>query len=295
MKSLHMALTAAMLTLGVAVTTAAPAGSSPLAYAPADSEIIISANLRGVIDSKLFQRMLKQKEGEKLDAQLQIVKNLVGANPLKDLDSACVWGRVDQKETIVLVVQGRFNKDALISLVKANDQYSTSVVQGFTVHQWFDDNEKRMKYGVFLDEGDVAIFNSVDTVEKCLATKAANSGFLTSPKASLIPAGSDDAAAWALLIKRDAANGDATRAMKVQPSSASAVITLTDTAIETRLVVSADSQPHAQDWLDIAKGLLAVCRLQEDNAQLRQIAESAKVSAEATGNAVAVQITVPVP
>ena len=142
--------------LALALAGTATAADNLLSYAPADTQIVIGINIRKVADTPFVQKMIREKGGEKAEAQLAVLQGIAGVDLLKDLDRAWLWGRPDDDDSIGVVVEGRINQEKLLNLLKANEDYTTSVMDGVTVHEWKDKGEKRIKYGLFLPEGAAA-------------------------------------------------------------------------------------------------------------------------------------------
>ncbi|MBX7244444.1 MAG: hypothetical protein K1X53_03040 [Candidatus Sumerlaeaceae bacterium] len=289
MKTLKTALAVATLALVGLPAWSETTVKDPLAMAPADSEVVISANVRKVIDSALFKEATAGGEREKLETKLQVLKNLTGVDVLKEVDRLCLWGRVDRDESIVILAQGSFKSDGLIAILKANDEYKTSEIKGQTMHQWFDKKEKRTKYGLVLSEGCAAIFNSTAAVEAALDAKESGKNLLSSDKKKLLPENRDDAALWGMLVKPDAKDSAKFKETLGVKSVAGAIV-LGEKAVDVAVTAHAESAEKAGKLQDVARGIMALGSLQGENAGVRKIASGAKVGGE--GDSASLQISV---
>ncbi|MFH0793646.1 MAG: hypothetical protein V2A74_06390 [bacterium] len=245
---------------------------NPMAWVPTDSEFIISVNVRSVADSSLFQRILREKGGEKAQAVLQILHNLTGVDPLKDLDRVCIWGRIDDNDSVAVLFQGRFNQESLLTLLKVNPMYKVADRDGVQTHEWFDQKEKRMKYGQFLSDGSALIVNQLQTLDAAHQSRTGGKGLVATPKAGMLPAQQERLSAWVALFKpeRELANGKMKDTLQAQSAWASLLLDASGLAV--RVNVQTVSDKAAQGWRDIAQGGLALLRLQQDNKVLARLA-----------------------
>jgi len=267
------------------------AADNPLSWTPADSEFIASVNLRQVADSALIQRILREKGGEKVDATLQVLKSLTGVDLLKDLDRASIWCRIDDNDSVVLLFQGRFNQDTLITLLKVNPKYQATQRSGLTMHEWFDEKEKRMKYGAFLQEGSVVICNQPQGLDAAIqAHSDASKGFLGTPKAKHLPSNSDSLAAWVMIFRPERVLPNGKFKDTLQAESVLGAFVLKPETVTVSLNVKTRTPEAGQGWLDMAKGLIALGRLQQDNAQLCNLAKGAQASLASGGKGVTLEI-----
>lgn len=270
----------------------ARAAADALAWAPADSEFILSINARQVADSDLAQKFLAQIGGEQAKAMLQVLKNMTGVELMKDLDRVCLFGRVKEDESILIVFQGRFREDALTTILKANPKYTQSSHGGVTIHEWFDEKEKEMRFGAFPAEGSAVIANRRESLHALIDTKGSDKGFLATDKAKLLPAGHKDVAAWGLLIRPERVFPDGDFKDTLQAGSATVTLALREGKVAARLAVNTESPEAAGLWLKMAQGGLALLQLQKENQDLRDLAASAKTSQDAASNRVALDVEI---
>lgn len=292
-KTLNL-LGCALLTILVLQISAGSAAGDPLQFVPADTEVVLSLNVRQVVDSPLFQQILDERGGRKARARLRVFRNLTGVDLLKDLDRAYLWCRVNDDDSVVLLFEGRFDQEALTDLLMANEEYRTQVYLGHTLHEWFDKKEERMKYGTFLSDGSVLIANHLPALKNALSVSRDGTGLLSSAKADFLPVGRDTAAFWGVVF--NPGRSIPGRAFKGSMSAecASASVTLGEQVLVLRMDVKADSPEAAQDWHDLVRGLVAFLHLQEERSELQRLAESAKVSLVPEQETVGVEASLPI-
>ncbi len=239
-----------------------------------------------------MQKFLTQIGGDQAKAGLQVLNNLTGVDLMKDLDRVYVWGRVKDDNSVVAVFQGRFNHDKPITLLKANPKYAEGNYKGVTTHEWFDDKEKRVKFGAFLTDGSAVIANQRESLQATIDANGSDKGFHSTPKAQLLPSGYKDSTAWGLLIRPDRAFPNGEFKDTLQAGSATAMITLRDGKVALRLSVNTDSAEAAAQWQKLAQGGLAFLQLQKENAEARELAASAKVSLDSKANRVSLDVEI---
>ncbi len=272
------------------------AAENPLAMAAADAEFLVSINVRQVADSPITDKILQDQKGGQIKAGIQVIQNLTGVDLFKDLDRICLWGRIDDNDSVAIAVQGRFSAEKIIPLLKLNPEYKTSEIKGITIHEWFDKGEKRMKYGAFLSDGLVMLVNKRERLENAIELRAgagAASGFLASPNAKLIPANSDQLAAWLFIMRPNRALPNGKMKDTLQAESALVTATLEPEAISLQARIDVASDEAAQEWLNLLQGVAAIGRLQHDNALVQRLAAGARVSRVEGSKSVAFGLKVP--
>ena len=246
-----------------------------LAYAPADSEVVISLNLRRIADSSLFQQILNERGGQQALARLRVFRNLTGVDLLKDVDRACIFGRMHDDASMLACLSGRFDRDKLSDLLKSNPQYSESTVQGRTVMTWYDEREKRAKYGAFLPDGALLVGNQPASLEAAFTAFDGRKGLLSTDKANLLPRDRDTGAAWAVLYRPHFNNAGRET---LQARSAAGRLDVDNERLAAQLILHADSREAAENWQRLFTGGLALLQLQGDNPTVQAIATAGKVS-----------------
>ena len=283
MKSLHLLLAAALLPLGFTATHGAPAS---LAYMPLETEVAIGLDEQQLAKSPLVLQIVKKRLGDQLDSKVAFIETLTGTNVMKDLTHVTFFGRVNNDNSMALMVEGKLDRAKLLTLVKVNESYRTFQQDGREIHEWMDKDEQRLKFGCFVADNTVIIWNSKDAMDAGLGAMAAPEKSLAkSADAATIPAEADTAAAWAVLFSRNPNSPGA----KLHVAKAFAWANLELNDVVAHATITADSPTAGAQWADLAKGAAALGQLQSQNAVLANLASHAKVTPSADGNAVAVE------
>lgn len=274
MRLLRRTLSVLFISSALAAVAAETQEPAALVFAPADTNIVATVNIKQVIASQPFKAKLSTVPKNKVEAVTGFVKNMTGVDPFKDIDSAWLWGKADKPESFVVMIRGEFKQEQMINLLKTFDDYGTTEAKGMTVHTWFDKKEHHEKFGAFLPDGSAAIFNSLSQVEGALEAKEQGNGFLSTPGAKLIPADWAQTTAWAIQVKPEK-SPRFKETLRAQ--SAILQVNLNDKGAQAEIAINTDGPDSAQKWADMAKGFLAVARLQQSEANLTKLADAITV------------------
>lgn len=284
MKSMRYPLLSILWIAAAALALAqAPKPGNPLQYVPADAEFLASVNLRQAADSDLVQRLIAEKGGTKIPALIQVIKGLTGVDLMKDLDRGVVWGRMDDNDSVVVIFQGRYKRDALLNILKLNPKYKESEQGGVKIYEWYDEKEKRLKFGAFLGEDLVLIANQRKGLDSAIEAQAKGDGFLKNPIAASIPKGENQPQAWVVLIRPDRIFPNGRQKDTLQAQSALGTLRIEPSAVSVRLEIQTAAPETARDWFALAQGALALGRLQQDNPKLKKLAGAVQAKLLAKG------------
>jgi len=282
----------AALPLLLAAPLAAQTNPDPLRWVPADAEFVACVDWRALVDSQLFQDVLKAKTTpQQLDAALGIVKNLTGSNLLTDLDRGVVWGRIGDDNSVTVVVEGRFEPEKLVTIIKANKDYRADNLAGLDFHHWHDDKDGKDKFGAFLDSGTLVLSGAAQNLVDARDTATTAGGFLRTPLAGLLPA-RGSATAYALITRPERALPAGVMDDTLQARAALLTMTMKPQDLALGLVVHADNDDAANKWMQMAQGGRALLTLQTKNANAAMIAQDI-VIARGEGASTTVSLSLP--
>jgi hypothetical protein len=260
-----------------------------LDYAPAGTNLYATVNVKQIAGSDIFKEIVDQPKSRQLLAVLDVAKNMTGTDVRKDIERACLIGKAGQDESMFVMIQGKLNEEALVSLLRANKEYATTEVAGQKVHKWRDDREKRTKFGVFLAPDIAALFNSAEALEASLLAKKSGKGIDAADKAKLAPEAAGESALWGAVIKPVSGPGSEKDTLKLKVATLS--VKLPGNSVEVSLTAHTGSAEAARDWLAIAEGARAVARLQSGNAGLNKLSEGAKATIDESAGSVTLTVS----
>lgn len=275
------------LAAGMCLATGAAANPEALSYVPSGSEVVAHLDMRAVVDSTLFRALL-EKQGEQAQAQLNIARQFTGVDLLKDIDRLWLWGRIQDDDSVTILVEGRLNQDSLVNLLKANGSYRREDVAGASAHTWSDGGNSR--YGVFLPNGSVLLGNSRAALESALQTKTGGNGFATTAPAKAIPTAGH---AWVFLRKPERAipGNEMKDTLQLETAAASLTTAANDTTLRLE-GVTADAASAAR-WRELLEGLTAVAQLQSQQPELAELFKDARVSLDEARRQPSLELRVP--
>jgi hypothetical protein len=254
------------------------AADNVLTFVPADAEVVLCVNVRQAVDSDLCQTILLEEWTRQAQDDMAMFQEFTGVDLLRDIDRACFWSHVGDKDSEVVLFQGRFDRQTITGLLSQSPEYGVSEYQGKRIHEWYDDKEDRTKYGAFFGDGSVLLGNQVSSMEAAIMAKTGKGRLLSSPKANLLPVNRGKVVAWGALFKIGDAVSSGPLSELMQAKAVGGTLTLEKTGISAHLKVIANSPDAARKWQDLARGFIAFSGLQEKNPGLKTLASSTKVA-----------------
>jgi hypothetical protein len=272
--------TTALLLASAGVATAADAISSLI---PANSEIYFTLDTRKLIDSDVFKKLYNERLDSSKRAQIDLLNSLVGIDVLKDVNRVHIWGKIDQDDTVTAAIDGRFNKDKLVTLLKANETYDSFAEGDLTIHHWVDNKDAKERYGTFVSSDRVLVGNSKSALMNALAARKDKSANVTStPNASSFsPAG--DAVFYAFAITPEGKAGKNPNLKDLR--SAVLKCDLTKAGFTADSMINMATAQSAKDVSDLAQAALVLARLQGDDPKLTELVSALSINhAEGSGD-----------
>ena len=249
------------------------AAEVPLAYMPNDTEVIIGANVQQIMNSNLVKNTYLSTP--QATAQLEVVKNLTGIDLMSDVQNLFFYGRVDNKEAGGVILRGKFDEQKVLTLLQANPKYQTETIGGQAVHQWWEEKEKKTKYGMFLANGLAVVYNSRAALDASLAAVQDRAKSLAPAiEFSALLAEATPNSAWLVMVNLQH-QGQAER-YKIQ--SLLGTVNLAVEKVDLALSITPQAGEDVQKWTDLLEGVVSLAELQPDHSELRNLAATAKVA-----------------
>lgn len=308
--------------LGIAlavVLAAAPVAraAEPDKLLPADSEFVLSVNLKQILDSDIIKKYALEQLKQALqgnDAKKFLTD--LGLDPLKDVDRVVVGGSgKDQADAkVVLVIHGKFDPEKLFKSAEAQtkkdpDHFSLLKDGKDVMFKYQPDNGNPV-YGTVVDETTVVAGSDKKMVTTALAAAGATGkkAAVSKDLSALITRMDDKASLWMVAVVKDKLNnvklpggGGGNPALKDQLAkleTMSAVVRVTaDIALDVTLGMkdadAADEMGKSiEEGLMQVKGLLPFLAAQ--NPQMKPLVEASK-SLKSTVKDKSVTITAKLP
>jgi hypothetical protein len=183
------------LTFGVVALVATPARTADLEKAgptldvltPADAQMVMSFNLRQVVDSPLAKKKgYVQKLKDLLDAEPQAkeVLKAIGLDPFKDIESMTVAMPIPENpgakaEKAMIVIRGNFDQDKIEAALKKEAKVKTSKEGTRTIYEIKGDGAETV-FGTFVNKNTIAAAPSKDYLVNSLKGGKPNAALLKS-------------------------------------------------------------------------------------------------------------------
>lgn len=146
-----------------------PAFGGPLAkeQVAASANWVVHLDLEQFNQSKLGQLIRAEATEKGLETKLLEFKRIFSFHPIDDVKNVTVYGQGEDKTKAVVLIQGSYDKETLLGLVKLNDTYQEHLEGDLVIHSWIDKNNRRGEraYGTFYDSDQVLLAGSVEAVK----------------------------------------------------------------------------------------------------------------------------------
>jgi hypothetical protein len=131
---------------------------------PAQTKWLIHADFQAFTDSQMWQLMSKNisvEEQEKIDA----ITYIFGSDPTKDIYGITLYGENSEEENAVVLIYGLFDKEKLLGLLAQNEAYAESEYNDHKLYHWFDEDDNKMKVGMFATDSLIVMSQSHKAVQ----------------------------------------------------------------------------------------------------------------------------------
>jgi hypothetical protein len=202
--------------------------------------------------------------GPEAAPKLAALSLITGFDLRRDLRRLWLAGSSTRPEEVVLVLDGTFDADRLVTLVRAADRYRLGAHRGVPVHAWFDANEQRMKHAAFLRPDRLVLANAEPAL--ALAIDANLDGGAAQELGDWLRTSRGAVAAGAVLDMRSLEGVHPSAALLRQARSLRLRLDEADGNLRLRTSVTAADEAAATRLVDLVKGLQAAALLGVDGS-----------------------------
>ena len=176
-----------IMMIGVLLLLSGTICAGPLnpAQVSAEAKWVVHANFDEFASSEMWwmiSQELSKKDWKKIDA----ITKLFGSDPTKDIYGITLFGKDAKEENATVLINGKYEKEKLLSLLSMNDEYAESQYKGKTLYHWLDENDNKKKVGMFASEELIVISQSEDSVEAAADLLASEKDSLASAEDSAL-------------------------------------------------------------------------------------------------------------
>lgn len=103
-----------------------------------------------------------------VDEKLNALRELFGSNPLQDIYSITIYGPDNDEANAVALINGKFDKTKLLSLLTLNETYEKDQYHDYTMHHWTDDKHGKPQVGTFASDSLIVLSQTSEAVKLAL-------------------------------------------------------------------------------------------------------------------------------
>ncbi len=176
-----------------------PASGGPLhknEVSPA-ANWLAHADLEAFRNSGIGKLVLAELQAQGVEEKMEGFANISSFNPLKDVRDVTLYGKGKDQGNVVAIIDGQFDPERLVSVVRWNAQYQEIPYQGATLHQWLSEEKKgdqtvtQMMYG-YLHEGRLIVITwGLDALKQAMDTLKASAAGTASSLLGQVPESSN--------------------------------------------------------------------------------------------------------
>jgi hypothetical protein len=249
----------------IAAFLLALAGAAPaldLHLLPADTQWLVHVDARQTLSGDLGNWIRSSIEQSKDKAKLDALVVMTGFDPFSDLANVVICGSSLEQHDAICYVEGRFDQQRLVTLVKAANDYEAMAHGTRTIHHWTNEGKKQGPvFASFLNDGTLAIGSGLTAIEHALDAGDAKIPTLSDPPS---PTGNG----LVLFAQADAihrlAGADPKAAMLKRIVKSFLTLSEQASSLRGELVLTADTATSADQILKLAQGLQALAMLNQE-------------------------------
>lgn len=158
-----------LLTLFLALPYAAQATPLNMANVSADANWVVHADFDR-FHSTDFGKLIQARLDELgISAKLDNFAKVFSFNPLNDVRDATIYGESKDEHKTAILINGRFDQERLLALLRLNPEYGEEPYGGITLRRWHDDKHGgKMMYGCFYTDNLVVLSSGQDSVKRAI-------------------------------------------------------------------------------------------------------------------------------
>jgi hypothetical protein len=166
-----------VLALMVSMLLVVPVFAGPLVKSQVSSTAnwVVHADHERFFSSQVGQLIRKELANQGIEEKLANFATIFSFHPLYDVCDVTVYGNGQDREKAVVLIDGRFDKERLVTLVRSNPQHQEVGYGDITIHGWLHEEKKGsevvksfMMYGCVYQDKLVVMSSGLDTVKQAV-------------------------------------------------------------------------------------------------------------------------------
>lgn len=294
--------------LGVGLAALYLAGAARAADAdkltPSDAELVVSVNVRQLLDSELFKKYGKNEAVKSLkDDKTQKLLSAVGLDPLKDVENVLITAAGSSSPKVLIVAHGKFDVDKIKVAAKnyaetKPDELKITTEDGLTIYEGKNADSKQSIFAHFVEDGKT-LLASTDKAYLTQVIKSPSAGPSKQMQAALSKVGGKESVWIAAVIsddmKKQIGSNPQTKDLADKLEAVTGSINIA-TDVQTSLVIhttDAKAATAVKKMLNQIKGALALFAPSNEQAGpiIGEVLDNLKISTEQNSVKVSLKVT----
>lgn len=237
-------------------------------------------------NSAIGKLVLAELKAQGVEDQMQNFASVFSFNPLTDVQNITLYGKGKDRSNAVAIVDGKFDAQKLISLVKMNPQFQETPYQSVTLYRWHNEDKKggagELMYGFVREGRGVVISTGLETLKQAADNLKGSGAGASSGLAAQVPSPESGTFAQIATTGIGSLAGDDPKAAILKQAdlfTASAGEAGDKAFVGLRL--RGQSPEMADNVTKMAQGLLAMLQMNaQQQPQLSELAKNVNVTRE---------------
>jgi hypoxanthine-guanine phosphoribosyltransferase len=148
------------------------AGPLVMSQVSGSANWVVHANQQQFKKTQIGQLIRKEMVTLGIEENLTYFATVFSFHPLDDVRDVTVYGNGKDREKAVVLIDGFFDKEKILSLLRMNPEYKEAKYGNIVLHQWIDENQQdsndvasQMMYGCFYRDDLIVMGAGMDAVK----------------------------------------------------------------------------------------------------------------------------------
>ena len=135
----------------------------------------LHADVDAFRNSTLGKLLLAELKAQGVEEKMQSFAAIFSFNPLTDLRGVTLYGKGKDRNNAVAIIDGQFDADKLLSILRLNPKYQEIPYQGVTLYGWLNEDKNggtagQLMYGYNHKGQEVVISSGLDALKAAVDT-----------------------------------------------------------------------------------------------------------------------------
>jgi hypothetical protein len=278
MKKIILFLTAFFLAVALGLIGAPPAeeSSHQLSAIPPDAQWALYIDVQKLTSSAMFKALVDEKETAVFSRKADEFLGKLRIDPKKDIKGVTIFGRGKEDEDAVVALSGKFDRDYLIGLVKAETPHKEIAYGKYTIYRWDDD-----ELGAFAADDLILLGENEQTIKSALDALEGKKRDAAPPVLARVLKEFPNALIVGAVSNISGLVGDRDKpVILTKMKSAGGALAESGENLSLQVSITAESAQVAKDVEQAIRGLIAMANLQLKESDAQAFAQAIKIAVD---------------